>query len=223
MYSVCGLKGPWQWQPRVSWHQWHSDPNKGELQVHQLNTETKNKHTNYNLKKNPNIYIVSQHSSCISDGFLVADVAVCFCRYWPTEWTCPMDRWEASCAAAPDRHCLPASLCVTQIFTPPRASTCCTTPSIIFSWLHQSWSVFSLTYTANKHTIEHIILNPVILPSYPFRCLMSQRLTLLRQISPTILSRRPSTKVVINVRQFSLSFLNSETKTASKISSLVWC
>lgn len=82
--------------------------------------------------------------------FLTDVVFVCVCRCWPTEWTCPMGRWAASCAAAPDRHCSPASWCVTQICTHPHASTCCTTPSITSSWLPQSWWVLPLPRTPTQ-------------------------------------------------------------------------
>lgn len=75
---------------------------------------------------------------------------VCVCRCWPTEWTCPMVRWGAWCAAAPDRPCLPASWCDTQISTPLLASTWCTTLWITSSWLHQFWLVLFLMQTPAK-------------------------------------------------------------------------
>lgn len=65
----------------------------------------------------------------------------CCFRCWPTEWTCPTDRWAAYCAAAPRRRCLPASWSVTQTCTRLPGSTCSTTPSITSSWLLLSWSV----------------------------------------------------------------------------------
>lgn len=106
-------------------------------------------------------------SSCVSGvfrllshSFQVADVAlVCVCRCWPTGWICPMARWAASCAAAPGRRCLQASWCVMQTYTRPPASTCCTTPSITYSWLPQSWSVLTLTLTLNMNLlILHLTL-----------------------------------------------------------------
>lgn len=101
-------------------------------------------------------------------GICFADaVVVCVRSTWPTEWTCPTARWAASCAAAPDRRCLPASWCVMQIYTRPPASTCCTTPSITSSWLPQSWSVLSLSHTpAQKNKSFHGGLSSSHSPSW---------------------------------------------------------
>lgn len=91
-------------------------------------------------------------SVTLCPGFFADVVVVCVGRYWPTEWTSPTARWEASCAAAPDRRCSQASWCVMQISTRPPASTCCTTPLITSSWLPQSWSVLCLTLAPGQNT-----------------------------------------------------------------------
>lgn len=90
-------------------------------------------------------------SITLRPGFFADVVVVCVGRCWPTEWTCPMARWGASCAAAPDRRCSPASWCVMQISTRPPASTCCTTPLITSSWLPQSWSVLCVTHRPGQN------------------------------------------------------------------------
>ena len=82
-----------------------------------------------------------------------------------------MASWAASCAVAPDRRCLLASWCVTQIYTPPPLSTCCTTPSIIFSWLLQCWSVLSEKKSVYFHCSSRqslfILLSLIILSDAP--------------------------------------------------------
>lgn len=157
-----------------------------------------------NNKKSRESLIVTEKKHVLFSSIqaFLADVVACFCRCWLTEWTCPTARWAASCAAAPDRHCLPASWCVTQIYTHPLTSTCCTTPSIIFSWLLQCWSVHSQKKSVCFHCLSTTAIVHLTLTNNSFRCptrlCLKTPPTLLRQSSlSTILSQRANIKVAL--------------------------